>query len=1087
MADIDSIRTPGNWADWLILIDDPPVVYTARAGTPPLLQTDWTIAFTDGSGTLGDCLADMTLLIGSSAGAMDKGVARLRKAPVAGIFYIGADPSLQVETGDYLTVIDDFELFAKHSFGALLDVEQVYSDQFDDFTPLPWFNGRVAVIKAGETITFDASRSWAPGAVVDTFAWDFTGATSYDGEDTATPEATYETSGRYRVALTVTADAKSYTGYGYVYVLGELLSAETDALIDDPESDSLAGAVCKVEMLDRPTIRDGARAVVFSRDWYEGVEQSFGPVAGRENILIDGRILGETILRNPRSDTVEFEIGGPIQVLAQTACLSVGVVDTSLPTDDGATLPAWSKMSGLTVRKMLAHLAVNLSTIARTTDFWVEDWEGWACPKLSGEGEDLYQLIRSIAERAALNVTADRCGRMFVERDAQLYPLDDRTADIPVVMTLTDADWEDELNIVRRQIGEVSLAEAEGEIFAGGILTKVGGRSPGNQPSRYGRSESLDELYVPSQAAVLELAGLLAGAMNAEIAAITLRMVHNNRLMDVAPRQFVNVTVDGEVLRCIPRNVTSRREDGTGRRYTELELEPEGGQWPAVAIEYPGEEDPPVEPPTEPPSDPPMPPDEPPTPPEIGDADAVVVTSDDVRITGDLDEASPTWTSIISGGPSAPVDSDLSAFTNDLLMVIEDNAVWRCDGVTGTPAWTKVWDADTDFDGSEFGGLLRVRMAYNALGVAYVLGWGDDGETTKPFVLRTTNNGTTWNQNWIDEEITSRDYTVTYRSGTLVRDGGGTDYVVIEHPRIGDDQTTYNPWALAIRIGTVAGVTTGNGFVKDANTIHDYDTSLNLAADSTIWGNGNWLLGNSGLAGEAYMDDYFGDGGDSGAWIRAAGIDRNMPKESNRVNVRIGSNFGAFTYSTLVESWVFWNKPSPIMPKALDVAPMNSNWVYVGLTDKILRSEDGGFTWTVMTEDYGANDILVDPQLAGVIYVWNTDGDLVSFVGGVEQAAVLSESAVELPLRLARSVNLGRLWGLQDAADLERRENASWTTQDTGLANATGLHAYLGERLIYLDAADIYFSGDGGGTISAKKGGWAEYAGGINAHLMRSE
>lgn len=1084
MADIDSIRTPGNWADWLILIDDPPVVYTARAGTPPLLQTDWTIAFTDGSGTLGDCLADMTLLIGSSAGAMDKGVARLRKAPVAGIFYIGADPSLQVETGDYLTVIDDFELFAKHSFGALLDVEQVYSDQFDDFTPLPWFNGRVAVIKAGETIIFDASRSWAPGAVVDTFAWDFTGATSYDGEDTATPEATYETSGRFRVALTVTADAKSYTGYGYVYVLGELLSAETDVLIDDPESDSVAGAVCKVEMLDRPTIRDGARAVVFSRDWYEGAEQSFGPVAGRENILIDGRILGETILRNPRSDTVEFEIGGPIQVLAQTACLSVGVVDTSLPTDDGATLPAWSKMSGLTVRKMLAHLAVNLSTIARTTDFWVEDWEGWSCPKLSGEGEDLYQLIRSIAERAALNVTADRCGRMFVERDAQLYPLDDRTADIPVVMTLTDADWEDELNIVRRQIGEVSLAEAEGEIFAGGILTKVGGRSPGNQPSRYGRSESLDELYVPSQAAVLELAGLLAGAMNAEIAAITLRMVHNNRLMDVAPRQFVNVTVDGETLRCIPRNVTSRREDGTGRRYTELELEPEGGQWPAVAIEYPGEEDPPVEPPTEPPSDPPMPPDEPPTPPEIGDADAVVVTSDDVRITGDLDEASPTWTSIISGGPSAPVDSDLSAFTNDLLMVIEDNAVWRCDGVTGTPAWTKVWDADTDFDGSEFGGLLRVRMAYNALGVAYVLGWGDDGETTKPFVLRTTNNGTTWNQNWIDEEITARDYTVTYRSNTGAA-GPDWQHIYNEYERIGDEINTYNPWGMIHRYtrsgSDVVGKLMPGDYPDDDILDHGNTTE---AAVNTLIGIPNHLLDSTDRdIVRGWFDEYFG----VGAWSETAGVGWDMPKEEARIrsNWQIGWNQPAYTVT--VENWVFWNKPSPIMPKALDVAPMNSNWVYVGLTDKILRSEDGGFTWTVMTEDYGANDILVDPQLAGVIYVWNTDGDLVSFVGGVEQAAVLSESAVELPLRLARSVNLGRLWGLQDAADLERRENASWTTQDTGLANATGLHAYLGERLIYLDAADIYFSGDGGGTISAKKGGWAEYAGGINAHLMRSE
>lgn len=79
--------------------------------------------------------------------------------------------------------------------------------------------------------------------------------------------------------------------------------------------------------------------------------------------------------------------------------------------------------------------------------------------------------------------------------------------------------------------------------------------------------------------------------------------------------------------------------------HTELELEPEGSEWPSVVITYPGEGEPPVEPPTEPPT-PPEPPGEPPEPPdELSSADAVVCIATDVQTTADLNVASPTWTS----------------------------------------------------------------------------------------------------------------------------------------------------------------------------------------------------------------------------------------------------------------------------------------------------------------------------------------------------------------------------------------------------------------------------------------------------------
>jgi PKD repeat protein len=644
MADIDTIRTPGNWSDLYLLVDAPSTIYTARA-SGAILQSDWTLGFDGGSGTLTNCLENMPVLIGSTSGAADIGVARLRRSAAGGDtkFYLGADPSLVVADNDYLTVLNDFPLWAKHPVGTALDVDLAYSDQFTSFIPTPWMNGRVRVIRAGETTGFDASRSQALGSSISSYAWTFTGATSTTGTTSATPTATYNTSGRYRVKLTVTAaNGKSASAWAWVYVLGPNLAAEADVSVDNIDVGDQAGGRVRVRMFDRPEIQDGARAVLFSDDYYQGVRGSFGPAAYAKNIRMCGWIVTESIIRDPRTDQVEFEIVGPIESTGNLAMLPSGLVDQSYPEDNAADLPAWSKIAGLTVAKGLHYLIHYRSNLAEIADVSVEDF-GWLAPKLTGGSENLYGQLSDFAGRAALGVHADRLGRIYIERDTQLLPIASR-AGITNVMTMTDQDWQGELTVVRRQRGEIALAEAEGGIYSGGTLAPAGGRSPGDIPARWGDKDDLNEVYTNTQAEMLELAGLLGGAKNTEIEAVLGVLAYNNPLMDVAPRQFLTVDVDGQALKCIPRRMTTRRNPETGFMHTELELEPEGNQWPAVSIEYPGEGSQPAEPPTEPPTEPPVPPEgegeeeEEPT-----GTDAIVATPGDVQTTADLDQASPTW------------------------------------------------------------------------------------------------------------------------------------------------------------------------------------------------------------------------------------------------------------------------------------------------------------------------------------------------------------------------------------------------------------------------------------------------------------
>ncbi len=106
------LRSNGQWSKASVIVDAPSAVYTARA-TGAVSKADFSIAFDGGSGTLGDCKPEMILLIGSTAGGYDVGIARLRKDPIAGTFYIGADPSIVVEDDDYLTVVSDIGIIRK--------------------------------------------------------------------------------------------------------------------------------------------------------------------------------------------------------------------------------------------------------------------------------------------------------------------------------------------------------------------------------------------------------------------------------------------------------------------------------------------------------------------------------------------------------------------------------------------------------------------------------------------------------------------------------------------------------------------------------------------------------------------------------------------------------------------------------------------------------------------------------------------------------------------------------------------------------------------------------------------------------------
>ena len=441
--------------------------------------------------------------------------------------------------------------------------------------------------------------------------------------------------------------------------------------------------------------------------------------------------------------------------------------------------------------------------------------------------------------------------------------------------------------------------------------------------------------------------------------------------------------------------------------------------------------------------------------------------------------------------PSAPIDADLSPFSNDVYYVLEESGVWKTTNLTaaGASTWEQVWSSG-DFEGSEFGGLLRIKCAYRE-NLVYVLGWGyDEASVSKAFVLKSQDAGGSWVQNWIEEEIEVRDYTVTYvpwrEEWEAEQSDFDTDYII--HERIGDDEVEVNPVAIAVsqEYWTADGDDVGVGIrYGQPNHILVGGESAHLRPIPS--GVCNSLLGSGcqwGL-GEAVLNDFFGV--KNTGWYYHPVSDCNMPKEAARNALSFHVDILSWAPQpagwVIIHTWVFWNVPSPNMPKAIDCARSNPDWVYVGLIDKVMKSEDGSETWEELITDHGAYDICVDPQAAGAIYYWDTNGELRLNVAGVDQGSLLSDSAHDQHGRLARDINSGRLWACDASGNVKMRNLGSWTTQYTGNM-PMGIKSYIDGNLIFLGSDSIQLSSDYGETWSDKTGDWAEYGSPKAANLM---
>lgn len=154
-----------------IAIPEYKTIYTARVnGTPASNDNTHRIAFDGGAGVLTDIERNMTLMIGTTAGAWDIGLARIRRDGQLGdtYFYIGSTSELDLADDQYITIIDDIGLWPVHPYinasGTMyMDYDIAYANQNVKGPPIPIMGTHAVLELTGASVsaTFDASGSYS--------------------------------------------------------------------------------------------------------------------------------------------------------------------------------------------------------------------------------------------------------------------------------------------------------------------------------------------------------------------------------------------------------------------------------------------------------------------------------------------------------------------------------------------------------------------------------------------------------------------------------------------------------------------------------------------------------------------------------------------------------------------------------------------------------------------------------------------------------------------------------------------------------------------------------------------------------------
>jgi len=503
------------------------------------------------TGAYGDILLDQLVWVGSSAGAKDKGIARIRKAPTASTLYIGEVSEIDWENDLYITVKDDFILSPRHiqiiDEVPYMDVDIAYSDQHDDFDPVPIMGGHVVVDTESYPVAIDfpaVADSYVYGSTISSRSFTASDGVVTNGTST-NPTLTinsYPTDGYIRVKLTVTSAAgKSFSGYRYVLVYDTDNRPIEDFEIEDCHASVTEGGwqarVTLHDSSDMSLVSNETLAILYSEDYFDGTVDRVGLIEGRENIWMSGRVFEYMDIENIEHSPLTISIQGMQRWFSRVGGFTTGV-------EFATTEDNWTSIPNLTVDKGLWHLLHWRTTATRIMDVFLTGDTKYT-QECSSAASNFWAQIKNISfSQIFAEPICDYNHRLFIKVPYNLIPAASRDSAATDVMTLATTDYEKSTDIEWRSpsVSQIDLTGIVVQGYASAIALRS--LSPGHTPARLGDFMVIDHILLSSQSQSNSLAGLLFSDKNNPYPYIPIELIGTNRAFDVAPIQRATVSFD---------------------------------------------------------------------------------------------------------------------------------------------------------------------------------------------------------------------------------------------------------------------------------------------------------------------------------------------------------------------------------------------------------------------------------------------------------------------------------------------------------------------------------------------------------------
>ena len=730
---------------YYLYIDNPPVVFAARLNMPGAISYPITSLIFDGvtTGAYTDIEADMTLLLGSTAGGDDYGRVRVQNVATATTIPLGRtsqgtlDGELYLVDNAYITVLAEYRVWSK--------IPRIDADgnQYKDTTvPVGAYTstgippvancgpGTGGTIDAGTsllTVDFDGTNSYAvaDGATIDTYAWDVGAGTITVGTAASSSITATFPAGRHIVALTVTDDNGTPHTARCLVVARDPASDATIKVFSGDFRIRFDGQEATIQLGEPATFPDNALVMVWEGEPFNAADRGHVHFIGWHHA-------DDTGMRAARTGNV------PTTTLH---CVDIAGKLKTLPGFPqelrrvAATVTNWDEMTAPNIDKYLHYLLQWHSTALSLADF-TPTGLGATYPFVvyASEGESLFDQVENDAKGLipAHHLACNRQGQLFVNVDPMLQPVADRTSN--VIGAFNEANLE-ELRFTRRRpprthwLRKHALLTATDYTAVDGVdtLLTVQCIAPGEAPGQGLSATETTEGLTPSQAALNDAGGHEYARVNAPYEGVTAIPPLDSVYIDVEPAelQWVTLTVTAATaaqrgytfsttraqVKEIRRRLVAASTGSYARGQYDLEIETSGN--PAVTVIPEGETSNPWAP----------------TPPSLGlitDQEKVAAIASDGMLYTTSDFQTPSG----SGGPTW-AETDLSITDTKLFSFVVDPfspGYINMDGTGAINAWvvgeTNIW---------------RVTDMFGTPGASIVHTFGTAISASSVFVSRTIN------------------------------------------------------------------------------------------------------------------------------------------------------------------------------------------------------------------------------------------------------------------------------------------------------------------------------------------------------------